>query len=449
MSGDRIEGAKSAICALIDRLDPADNFGVVTFDDRVEIPVAAGPLTDKVAAKQAVATIHERGSTDLSAGYVRGLQEARRVATKSGATVLIVSDGHANAGILDGAVLAKIAGDAASHKVTTSTVGFGLGYDEQLLSAIARGGQGNELFAEEADTGAAVIAGEVDGLLSQVAQACSLRITVRDTVQGIQLLNDLPTVGLDNGIMVELGSFYAGETRRLVLRLAVPKVAALGLAEVATLALTSVSLPDFVQHTATMPITVNVVPGDQAAGRVKDPTVTSEALFQTAQQSKRDASRLMSQGDAGGAADLLRQTSADLGAASMMLPPSIAAELRDEMSVFDALAEEVTYDVSRAAKSASYDASMKNRTRGRQSRGGQLRLVCAEGHPECVRAIEAWEFTHLARIAATVGVTIDLGVFRVISTDGARRVAAALADSPLAEFFGCAAEHGGVKVERA
>jgi hypothetical protein len=38
----------------------------------------------------------------------------------------------------------------------------------------------------------ALISGEVDGLLSQVAQAASLRVTWTSHVTGLQVLNELP-----------------------------------------------------------------------------------------------------------------------------------------------------------------------------------------------------------------------------------------------------------------
>src|SRR3954468_3958627 len=163
MAGDRIEGAKTALLALVDRLDPRDRFGLVTFDDHVDIVVPAGPLTDKLAVKQAIGGVYDRGSTDLSAGYFRGLQEARRVAGDTGATVLLISDGHANAGICDPGQLGDVARKAHADGITTTTLGFGLGYDERLMSAIAAGGSGNELFAETADEAVKYLAGEVDG----------------------------------------------------------------------------------------------------------------------------------------------------------------------------------------------------------------------------------------------------------------------------------------------
>ena len=77
----------------------------------------------------------------------------------------MLSDGHANAGLRLPDELAPIAQDAASHGITTSTIGVGLGYDENLLDALTRGGNGNHRFAETADVAAAEIAQTVSDLL--------------------------------------------------------------------------------------------------------------------------------------------------------------------------------------------------------------------------------------------------------------------------------------------
>lgn len=77
MAGAPLNGAKTALLALLDRLDPRDRFGLVTFDDQARIAVAATQLTDKAAVRQAIQAIEPGGMTDLAAGYLTGLQQAR------------------------------------------------------------------------------------------------------------------------------------------------------------------------------------------------------------------------------------------------------------------------------------------------------------------------------------------------------------------------------------
>ncbi|MCX4427213.1 vWA domain-containing protein [Streptomyces mirabilis] len=107
--------AKTALKDLVDRLRPDDNFGPVAFDDQAQVVAPAGPLTDKDAVKSAIAGLRPGGSTNLSPGYLRGLQEAERVAADAGATVLLISDGHANCGVTDPEILGEKA-DEAFHR---------------------------------------------------------------------------------------------------------------------------------------------------------------------------------------------------------------------------------------------------------------------------------------------------------------------------------------------
>ena len=74
MGDGRLEAAKDALEALIARLDPADNFGLVVFDDQVQVPVPAGPLTDKDRVRALIRGIWPGGMTNLSAGYLRGIR---------------------------------------------------------------------------------------------------------------------------------------------------------------------------------------------------------------------------------------------------------------------------------------------------------------------------------------------------------------------------------------
>ncbi len=363
MAGERLEAACVALAELVERLDPADRLGVVAFDDEVEVVIPAGPVLDKAAARAAVLRIAPRGSTNLSSGLLRGLQEAQRAAVAGGATLLLLSDGHANIGVTSAEALEAVAARARRHGVTTSTVGIGLGYDETLLAAIARGGQGTHAFAEDGDGAGTVVAGEVAGLLSKTVQAASLIIRPKASVQTVTIWNDLPSQPVERGVMIELGDLWAGEARKLLLSFAVPAMPGLGLAEIAALELRYVAVPEFTEETVTLPLHVNVVPGDQAAGRVRDAKVQSELLFQQAQDAKRRAADALNRGDATSALAAYGAAGEALAAA----PAAGSAELREEAAIIAELARRVTAgDTVWSAKRARAEHARKSRKRGRE-----------------------------------------------------------------------------------
>jgi len=366
MGDGRLAAALTALDALVARLDPADRFGLVVFDDQVDIVVPAGPLQDKQAVRDAIRGVRTGGMTNLSGGYLRGIQEARRVSDGRGATLLLLSDGHANQGLTSAAELETVAASARGQGVTTATLGLGLGYDEVLMSGVARGGSGNHAFAEQGDTAGRLIAAEVDGLLSQTAQAASLIVRPTGDVAGLTLWNDLPSTAIDGGVMVELGDFYGSETRKIVLTLSVPSMPALGLAKVADLELRFVELPAATEHTVEVPVHVNVVPGDQAAGRIPDPMVRSELSYQRAQDAKRRASDALRAGDSGRAARLYGDAGDVMSVAMSAAPPDMAAEMGEETALLRNLAHRaVADDPSRVAKFTDADRARKGRKRGR------------------------------------------------------------------------------------
>jgi len=305
------------------------------------------------------------GCTNLSSGLVRGLQEADRVRGEGGATVLVISDGHANAGVTDHERLQTVAATARRRGVTVSTLGLGLDYDEALLAAVAAGGAGNAHFAEGADAAGPLVSAEVDGLLEQVVQAASLVVRPTGDVERVQLFNDLPATVVEDGFMVELGDFHAGEQRKLLLEIDVPALPGLGLAEVCALELRWTEVQSLTSHVITVPVHVNVVPGDAAAGRIADPTVVSERAFQQAQKAKRDAAEALRIGDHDAARSYYDAAKIQISAASIGAPAAMAVELDDEAALLQDLSRRVASDdPRRLSKFTEADRHRKMHRRG-------------------------------------------------------------------------------------
>ncbi len=373
MAGPRLEHAKQALVALVDRLDDRDRFGLVVFDHQAAVAIPAGKVADlgRDRLRRDIAAVAPGGMTDLSSGYLRGLQEARRASTDTGATVLLLSDGHANSGETDPEKLAGVARAAGQQAVTTSTIGIGTGYDESILTAVASGGVGNHSFAEHADAAAAAVAMELDGLLSKTVQAANLLIAPSGQVESVALLNDgLSAQVVEGGVLAELGDFYSGEKRRVTIKISVPAMAALGLAQVARLELGYVELPGMTQHTVTIPVSVNVVPLDVAQGRVPNPTVQREVLFLEAQQAKKEAEAQLSAGDFAAAdGTLAAATAAIVGAPPELMDDDLRAEA-DWLTQ----SRRLMADRDRQYTSKRFSADRARKSRGYKSRrqGGEI-----------------------------------------------------------------------------
>jgi Ca-activated chloride channel family protein len=351
MGGAPLDAAMRALHDLVGRLDPQDRFGLVTFDDAVRIDVPCAPVGDGLAARHAIAAVHTGGMTSLSSGLIRGIEQARDAKGDHGATVLLLSDGHANAGETGHDALRTFAAGARRYGIGLSTVGIGLGYVVALLAAIAAGGAGDAHFAEDPDGIGQAIGAEVDGLLDQVVQAVSLTVRPGDAMTSVALFNDLPVSPLPDGFVVELGDFSSGEARPLLLRAVVPQLADLGLAEVCRLTLRWTDLGTMTTQTVDVPVHVNVVPGDAAAGRIPRPEVRKEVVYQEAQKHRRDAAEAARHGDRDASVQYLRNAGDALIDAADGLPAPMASELYAEAEELHRNAAETAFeDLARSAK---------------------------------------------------------------------------------------------------
>ena len=144
MGGDKIVAAREAALAVAASLTARDRLSVVAFANQAEVLLDARAMDaeGQAAAAVAIHRLQAHGGTNLFEGW---LQAAERVASAAalapGATprVLILSDGHANQGLVNPTEVAVHVGALLERGVLTSTLGIGDGYDENLLGTIARG----------------------------------------------------------------------------------------------------------------------------------------------------------------------------------------------------------------------------------------------------------------------------------------------------------------------
>ena len=98
------------------------------------------------------------------------------------------------------------------------------------------------------------------------------------------------------------------------------------------------------QKLATIPVNVNVVPGDQAAGRVRDPEVETELAFQRAQREKKEAAEAMRRGNLSGARQRFDSARAELSAARVRAPRGMRDDLDQEIEMLSRLSAESERD---------------------------------------------------------------------------------------------------------
>lgn len=201
-SGSMAEGKKmshacQAAVFAVEQLLPTDRVSVTTFDNLVETVVPAGPVVDKPGVVRKIQGIRPRSQTDLHAGWAEGARQAESGRADTGVNrVILLSDGQANAGVTDPNKIAADVRGMAAQGVTTTTMGVGESYNEDLLEAMARAGDGRYYYVETPVQLADIFQTELHGLMATTGQKVSLGIVPAAGVTITDLPNDfqrLPT----------------------------------------------------------------------------------------------------------------------------------------------------------------------------------------------------------------------------------------------------------------
>jgi Ca-activated chloride channel family protein len=317
MDGPKLAVAKRCAAWLASRLRPEDELALVDYDDEVRLLAPLAPARERALLK-ALAAVQAGGQTNLSGGWLKGVEQLRGANGDGGRTLLLLTDGLANVGITDRDALVALAQGARGEGVATTTIGFGDDFDEELLTALADAGGGNAHWAATPDAAPAIFAQELEGLTRPGAQNVSVEIRPREQVEVLAVLNEYPQVPVPGGVQIALGDAYGGERRRVVFALHVPYLAAHGVVHVADLVLRYVSVGEEIAHRElAIPVTVNAVSAAEAAAATPDGEVREEVLVLKAARAREDAVRLADAGRPDEAKQLFHAAAVELRASGL------------------------------------------------------------------------------------------------------------------------------------
>jgi Ca-activated chloride channel homolog len=220
----KITNARESILGLLSRLTDADRFALVSYSDQVQRHSGLLPMTpgNRTMLEGVVQGIQPNGATNLGAGLQEGVQLLTE-AVKSGriSRLLLISDGLANRGVTDPAVLGRLASVAAERGFAVSSIGVGLDFNEHLMTTIADKGTGNYYFMESAAAFAQVL--EKEFRTSKTVAAASVEVHV-PLSPGVSLVHaaGYPIELKDGYAVFRPGDLLSGQSRKLFLTLRIP-----------------------------------------------------------------------------------------------------------------------------------------------------------------------------------------------------------------------------------
>ena len=193
MDGPKLEKAKQSCLEIFRSLNPDDQFTLLAFDDLVVSVV--NPQTPPSQVEERIASLQSGGSTNLSQGWYSGLLDLQTYSSPDRINrLLLLSDGQANAGETKPSVLADESRRTRDELgITTSTIGVGRDFQEDILVSLATHSGGRFWFIDEARI-EDIIKEEFTGALSVFLERPNVVLSLPDGVSISRELNHIPKI---------------------------------------------------------------------------------------------------------------------------------------------------------------------------------------------------------------------------------------------------------------
>jgi Ca-activated chloride channel family protein len=328
----KIDFVREAAHRLVDQLQPGDRFALVTYDDRVDVPIPSEAFEDRRLAHRVIDGIHPGGATNLGGGLVEGFRQVRRRYDPEGINrVLLLSDGLANRGTTSPDELSRIAAGEGEGGLSVTTFGVGYEFNEDLLSGLAESGRGTYYYIDQAQHIPDMLAREFSTLQNVYASDVEITIEVHAEVVirevlGYRFRRD------GHRYVVNVGSLSAGERRRVMCRVAPPRWARgshrIGQVQV------RYQLPGERRPvSSSQELHLNWLEDRQEVSRAMNRDITERSAVFQANSARQKAAKMVDKGDVAGAKKVLRESKANL-AASPVQSEGVRKEL-GENDVYD------------------------------------------------------------------------------------------------------------------
>lgn len=355
MYGDKIDYTKTAAEHFIDQLGAQDLFSLVAFDSTVDTLLQPGLATDKSAMKVVVEGIQPGSSTNIDGGLSAGYQHVREHYDAGKINrVVLMTDGEANVGEIDPAVLAgRAASQVADGGVSLTTIGVGLEFDGDFLKQLSDAGHGSYYYVNSPDDALKAFADEAQALENTVAKGVKLDIELADGVKLVQVYgHTAKTVG--QSLNVDSNDLVTGQSKVVLLELEVPPGTAGSAQDLASVAVDYDDVPYGGHKQATAKASVTYSDDAAAITQGTDGSIASSVIvLQTASVLLR-AVDLLQAGQASQAQqELAAQYELVSGKATELKSDDLANEAKDIKQYLDRIGKD---SADALAKAMQFDA---------------------------------------------------------------------------------------------
>ena len=214
MAGAKLEKAREAALEALSQLAPDDLLSLVVYDSEVQTLIPARRVGDGRAIERAIRSICAGGNTALFGGVSQGASEVRRHLENRRYVhrVILLSDGLANVGPSSPEELGRLGAALRKEGISVTTIGLGLGFNEDLMTRLAERSDGNTYFVESSDDLPRIFSSELGDVLNVVARRVVIEI---EFPEGVRPVGFIGREGSIRGRKAEitLNQLYGGQEK--------------------------------------------------------------------------------------------------------------------------------------------------------------------------------------------------------------------------------------------
>ena len=339
-SDGKMENAKRGALEALKMLDPDDVAAIVIYDDRASVLVKARPVgrgAEEPVFLRAVSRLRPGGMTALYDGVVAGARQlAPFVAEGYIPRIVLLSDGIANIGPSTTEELARLGRDLARREMTITTIGLGLDYHEDLMTALASESGGNAYFARTSRMLPEIFSRDMEDAVTLTARKVRFLLRGLDGARPVRIIGRSGRLS-GNSLEVSIDNLYGTEKYALI-EMEIPEGEPGALLEAAEIVLeyTDPVSGEIVRQKA--PLQISFTGEESEVEKNRRPEIVSQAAIARNAEIREEAVRLADEGKAREAAQMLGQRTKEL---RMLAPAAGAAApaMEKESGYFEDLAE--------------------------------------------------------------------------------------------------------------
>ncbi len=331
MKGEKLRRAKEAAIRAIEMLHSRDIVSVISYDSVVQVIVPATKLTDIYEITKKIRRIPADGSTALFAGVSKGAHEVRKFLSRNKINrVILLSDGQANIGPSSPQELGQLGSSLGREGISVTTIGLGLGYNEDLMTRLAGYSDGNHYFAQYAGDLEDIFRKEFDSALSVVAKELIVIIHCADGIRPLRLLGREGEI-LGRTVRVPLNQLSGGQEKFVILEVEVPPGHEGQKTNLASVDVSYRDLKSKREDSLNDSVFIEYTKSANKVEKFKDQRVMESAVEQTANEMSKDALRYMDSGNLSKAKEVLDESARFLKKNAQTLQSPALREMEQEM----------------------------------------------------------------------------------------------------------------------